>query len=84
MFAVGAHAICGVAVTLAHAIRNVAATDAPVAACTEYHAIGARAYGVTVNRAGYHSCNYRVWSRHGREYLSWLWGGCLVVLGKSQ
>ena len=66
-------------------------TTAPVAACTGYHAIGARTIcGVAVTaptdsyRAGFNYCNCHVWSRHGQEYPSWSWDGCSAVLGDMQ
>ena len=61
-----------------HIIYEVSIKAAPVAASLGYHAIGAPACGVSVTgvtsaaRAGYFSCNSRVWSIHGREYSPWL------------
>ena len=61
------------------------------AARSVYHAIVAcDIRGVSVTsatdsaRAGYHSCNSRVWSRHGQEYLLYFWFGCTAVLGAMQ
>ena len=38
----------------------------------------------SASRAGYNAWNPRVWIRHGQEYSSWSWGGCLSVLGDMQ
>ena len=75
----GACTIHGVAVADAPVsaliVCEVSRTDYPVAAHMGYHVIhaiiirGVAATDTTAAaRLGYHYCNYRVWSRHGKEY----------------